>query len=141
MTDEIATWVRAQIAERQDVAAAAKADDGASWITRHGVADSGLSEVLDSVRYAVASEVAHGTAEHIALNDPDAVLAQCEAHEKLLRPHNIVHDDEHGFFCNGCGYSVLELPRTRHSLDYCPMWRGVALAFQHRPGYREEWRP
>jgi len=68
------------------------------------------------------------------------MLAQCEAYEKLLRPHNIVYDEEFGFYCNGCGIGI-ERPRARDDLDRCEVWRGVALAFQHRPGYREEWRP
>lgn len=115
--DDLPTWLHTQITERR--------------VHAENVRDTWV--VFSSFERIKAS------VKHLA--NRDDVLAQCEAYEKLLRPHHLVHDEEHGFFCNGCGYNVLERPRTRHSLDHCPVWRGVALAFQHQPGYREEWRP
>lgn len=55
---------------------------------------------------------------------PAAVLAQCEAHTALL---DLAH-------------LVLGADQRNDLLRY-QMLRGIALAYRHNPGYREEWRP
>lgn len=68
-------------------------------------------------------------------------LARCEAHRLLLRSHYLVHNEEcGGLYCVGCGFNEIGRPRTRRSVEYCPVWRAVALAYRHRPGYRPEWQ-
>lgn len=56
--------------------------------------------------------------------NPVAVLAQCDAHEQIL--DFCVSDPP----CLDGGYVYTDAVLTR-----------LALAYQHRPGYREEWRP
>jgi hypothetical protein len=76
------------------------------------------------------------------------VLAQCGAHEAILKVHNVwsvvypgdTVDADPDRHCVGCGFDAMEEYRTPDVND-CPTLRAVALAYQHRPGYREEWRP
>lgn len=128
-------WLRERVAERESLARDAMAEDSASWTTRHGTADSGLSEVLDSVRYAVASEITHGTAEHIALHDPADALAQCEAHTALLdliektSGPDIAIKSEHDEDIIGAMFVALKMDEFALA---------VARAYQHHPEYADQ---
>jgi hypothetical protein len=135
--DDLVTWLRAQIAETVRVASATMTaqSDWGGWSARHSRADFGFSDVVQTGRvYVVLSEVTPETADHIALNDPAAVLAQCEAHTAIL---------------DRCA-ELLDLAGPYYGdVDYRPACNlvedtvlpGLALAYRHRPGYREEWRP
>jgi hypothetical protein len=72
---------------------------------------------------------------HIAHHNPSDVLARCEAHEKLLDLH--AQSTEHGWECSLCGPEGQNIDCTYP----CDTIRVLALAFQHRPGYRQEWQP
>jgi len=92
--DDLVVWLRAQIAAAE---ASARTDE---WNRPHG-SRCGI------------------TADNLPECDCDywkTVLAQCEAHEMVLRLAETVY----------VGYAAV---------------RAVGLAYQHNPGYREEWKP
>lgn len=81
---------------------------------------------------------------HIARHDPRDALAQCEAHTAILDLHVPANEEPlpegypMRFICNTCGSGeVHEYPVVWP----CDTVRVLALTYQHRPGYREEWRP
>lgn len=144
MTD-LETWLPAQILELEQLALSVPADmrshewshPGRFIVDGHPGGDQG--NVLAHVNAPGA--LGELIAEYIGARSPRDVLAQCDAHRRLLKPHHLVHDEEFGgLYCQGCGLNVLGRLRTPRSLKHCPTWRGVALAYRHRPGWREEWR-
>lgn len=71
--------------------------------------------------------------------DPAAALAQCDAHDRLVDYYvqmcglwKEVSDDE-----KERDYRIM----TQQLGDARFILRQLAVAYQHRPGYREEWRP
>jgi hypothetical protein len=103
---DLVPWLREQIAETRTWARDA--------LDRLWIAEE--SYLLDENGAEVARFEIKADAAHAALNDPSAVLAQCEAHELILNLAETVYVGFHAVTALG-------------------------LAYQHRPGYREEWRP
>lgn len=113
-----------------------------------------LREQIDRDRTEVESgrgPHAHGCNYVECCCDEDAeTLARCEAYEAVLREHfrydawlsENVPDlrPRTDPSCMGCGRDNEEEPRTKN-INECPTLRALALAYRHRPGYREEWRP
>jgi hypothetical protein len=52
-------------------------------------------------------------AQHIALNDPAAVLRRCAADRKILTEHQPYGESWEPYACTGCGYD---------GSDYCSTW-------------------
>jgi uncharacterized protein DUF6221 len=101
----IVPWLREQIAETRQIAEAAHEVAAGPW---------GTPPLLGRDNKAVR--------QHRGLNDPRAVLAQCEAHTALLDLlERELHDDADD--------DTAQL-----------MVRTLASAYQHRSGFREEWR-
>lgn len=71
---------------------------------------------------------------HWVLQASVTALAQCEAHEKLLDLHP--QSSELGWLCALCGGEGQNIDCTYP----CDTIRVTALADQHCPGFREEWR-
>lgn len=127
MTDGLLTWLREQIADTRRIAEA----------TRDQPSDSGRWEVVagDTIKvvsagrvFVRAYDVPEEDAEHIVLNDPYAVLAQCEAHTAILDLVNLdFNDDGQPVTLGGYGEAYWDVVRL------------IAHAYRHRPGYREEW--
>lgn len=140
--DELVVWLRPQIAVRKQLAeACGDPTTRGTWYYSEPHGETVRSEDNDYVACGPwDGDVDEDFARHMVANDPRATLAECEAHTALLDRHHLVYDEEHGLFCNGCGYNAIERPRTKGSLNHCPTVRAVALAYQHNPGYREEWR-
>jgi hypothetical protein len=132
--NDLVTWLREQIA---DVSARAQAalERGTSIYDSGWLRDKGID---------IANAV------HIAGQHPRTVLAQCEAHTAILAVHNtplVLHPDDPPSLwkyeercCLGCGFDSRE-ERVTPEINDCPTLRATGLAYQHRPGYREEWRP
>lgn len=102
--DELVTWLREQIHWTRTTAT----DAATEWVT--GPDGDEMAGEVTSILVGA----------HIVLNDPRAVLAQCEAHTAMLA-HALELDDKGD--------------QDEHLVGL------LALAYQHRPGYREEWRP
>lgn len=81
--------------------------------------------------------------EHMEMNDPRAAVAECEAHTAILDQHCTPHTVVDGFCveeggeCTHAGESECAVC----GIPDCATVRALGLAFQHRPGYRQEWRP
>ncbi|GAA3878088.1 hypothetical protein GCM10022243_48470 [Saccharothrix violaceirubra] len=67
------------------------------------------------------------------------VLAMCDAHAAILAVHYVDEKDP-ASECVGCLTTRWREPWAPN-INECPTLRALALAYQHRPGYREEWRP
>lgn len=147
--DELVLWLRAQIAEKRRRAMRTQWTAGgppAVWTY-----DRSRFRVMSLDPGGNAQGVAHRRAgfgvggeayddtlldvdgEHMELNDPQAAVADCEAHTAILDLYepvkaydNLDESYEHatGRAC-GLGEAV----------------RAIGLAYQHRPGYRQVWRP
>jgi hypothetical protein len=134
--DDLLPWLRAQIAETGRIAQAAKTNL-AAWAP-------GLPP-WESARYL--GKFASYFDTFVARLDPDAALAQCEAHTAILDAHPCMTDEDDGTQqCGVCvqpgGIGCNEWPEEWRTQPWpCPTVRALALAYQHCPGYREEWRP
>lgn len=113
VVDDLLPWLRAQIAAALELA------------ERH---DEYFK--LDSDSWHTRS-CGYGQGELLMDCDcevPAAVLAQCEAHTAILDRWEHVHSEP--------GISGPDLLNLADE-----MLAALALAYQHCPGYREEWRP
>lgn len=117
--DDLVTWLREQIAVTKTWAREA--------LDRPWLAEDNY--VLDENGGEVARFEIKADARHAALNEPRAVLAQCEANTALLDSYA-----EHLALPEYTPYVKGRRDKALHDI------RLLALAYQHRPGYREEWR-
>jgi hypothetical protein len=127
--NDLVEWLETAIGERE---AAAQAATPGPWVTDRlcFVESTGASEArfVASAAYAYpdgsSDSILQADAEHIALNDPKAVLRRCAADRKLLH----LHDDEPSTpsvldgYCANCGW-----------LRPCPTVRLLAEGY----GYQE----
>lgn len=121
-TDDLAAWLREQIAEDRRAASEAEADRDDDWWW--GPDSESASE------------------RHIARWDPDRVLAECDAKERILAAHRVEQFSPrpgvpHTVGCFSCHIA----DATLYAGGYCDTLRALALPYADRPGYREEWRP
>lgn len=167
--NELAPWLRAEIADLRRAALAAlrgypfetpgpENSDTDHW---HSHWDD-LFQAPGADNYVGGRELARFpqapyAAAFAARFDPVTALAQCDAHEALLELHGIVHRDigwlewdesEHAEMSAELPVCGLCVPRhssfTRREdvpEGPCRTVRLLALAYQHRPGYLEGWRP
>jgi hypothetical protein len=126
MTDDLVTWLREQIATVERFASAAQAPYSGDrweviggkrvvvrrWPSEFRVADMPILKAKTANIYLL---------HHVAMHDPAVVLAQCQAHLWMIA------EIEHARETDTCGSERL--------------LRLLALAYRHRDGYREEWRP
>ena len=121
MSDELVTWLRAQLDEDERVAKAALADsDVLSGYWKVGndcVADDQDAMVVDAATSYPQYE--QGVLTHIAAWDPARVLAEVQAKRAIL-----------------CGYEA----SYRESDDY-PGWEGALYAIAQPYAGRDGWRP
>lgn len=136
--DDLVTWLREQIAEDRRLAEAA---NGGPWhVNNETFVESIYSAddtcVIGGGRWGGEASVFDSNADalHIARHDPRAVLAQCDAHEKLLDLHP--QSTELSWLCELCGGEGQNIDCAYP----CDTLRVTALAYQHHPGFREEWR-
>jgi hypothetical protein len=137
MTDDLATWLLACIAEDEHIAKdAAGGYDGAA--ARWQVSDGNVHLVGEYANAAVAVGPFNASvgvaAAHIARHDPARVLAECEAKRALVEmateepPADILDD--------------LTLGAQESHADWSRfVLRQLAGVYADRPGYREEWKP
>ncbi|GHH57886.1 DUF6221 family protein [Lentzea cavernae] len=145
--DDLVEWLRQQIAETRTAATKAAQSvhemharptfnavvhDPIEWASRWKYRDADGSVCAGTARSGLVAVAPWGghlnhAGEHIALHDPVAVLAQCDAHEAILnecvRVRDVHFSDD--FTADHLAEAVI---------------RQLGLAYQHRPGFREEWR-
>ena len=140
--DELVPWLREQIAEKRRRAMATSFlpdDPPPAWT--YDEYDHRVVIQEDGHQVGVASHragttpsgtpyedlVLNADGQHIELNDPQAAVAECDAHTAILDLHFVRSDDRD--LCN------------EDSDPYpCGTVRALGLAHQHRADYREEWR-
>lgn len=138
MTD-LATWLLEQIAEDKRVARRASPSP---WSSSHGVYGDEEWIDLQAADKATVIETESGangpnapTARHIARWQPGRVLAECDAKRRIIEglapdlqaASGAVPPDELG-------------ARLTTELKAVAILRLLALPYQDRPGFREEWR-
>ncbi|MFJ5984359.1 DUF6221 family protein [Lentzea sp. NPDC092896] len=139
--DDLVKWLREQIAEDRSAALLATAGPwrhnpekhwrkpGTVWCEEAVFAGAAGADAM-CIAGTGNSDDPQSTADarHIARHDPRAVLTQCDAHEAIL--NECVRVRENHFSDDFTADHLAEL-----------VVRQLALAYQHHPGYREEWRP
>jgi hypothetical protein len=156
--DDLMPWLREQIAETRRIAtdAIVRKSGGDTWaVEEPRIAGWGQDEqdieVIGGGKPIVQCSYEYGgpmIAAHIAEHDPRTVLAQCDAHEAILNEHTPRVDRDGDQVCTTCVYFGDDEDEGGNRFRYrehddwpCSTVRALALAYQHRPGYREEWRP
>lgn len=125
MTDDLITWLRAQMDEDEEVAR----DAGSGrWVAVD------LAFVDDSEGHQVVRDeyMGAGAQAHIARHGPARALAEVEAKRRILAEYER-YASERRRAMNGWD------PEARNP---SPIVRFLAaLPYADQPGYREEWRP
>ncbi len=136
MTDDLITWLRAQLDEDERVAR--EAGTG-RWVDRGGnVVSAGLADGdFGHLGYWVASAsfACEGEAEgmdeshtaHIARHDPARVLAEVVAKRRIVN-----------------SFAASSVPLTTRTAEFAVVrmvLKLFALPYADRPGYRAEWAP
>lgn len=131
-THDPVAWLRDQIAEREELARAAMTRGGSGVWEHNGGYVYQAENNVEPVVYDEGRPT-EAEAEHIAERDPRDTLAQCEAHTAILDRHDRLREAGQSGL-----YTEWELAQVQLSEDIVDL---VALAYQHCPGYLEEWRP
>lgn len=145
--DAFVPWLREQIEEDRRIAKAAYLQLNPATQEWREDYSRGM-QVRDAKDHLVVTHSWPNEIAHIVRHDPRAALAQCDAHEAILREHRPYGEwlrDEFPAWapsaersCVGCGFDNQEERRTLDVND-CPTLRALALAYRHRPGFCEEW--
>lgn len=128
MPNDLAQWLREQLADDEQTARAAHQPN---WLTdgrrglRYGLDDEWMADALTTA-----------DADHIARHDPARVLREIDAKRRII---------------DLCEPPLVEVTGLRDSEpQYLPgagapwgedVLRLLALPYADRPGYRDEWRP
>ncbi|WP_367128301.1 DUF6221 family protein [Saccharothrix sp. HUAS TT1] len=100
--------------------------------------------LLDQNGGEVARFEIKADARHAALNEPRAALAQCEAHTAILDYADAMARPQVAMLAEELPADLAALvPSVTAAAEVgaSHLRALVALAYQHRPGYREEWKP
>jgi hypothetical protein len=139
MTHPMLTWLEAQLDDDQCVAEAAHLNP---WRWNYWDADvngdvPSWAELMSGDDVVIACEgqlVMFGTAdaEHIALHDPAAVLADIAAKRAIITDHQ-------SGSCAMCWTSPNDPPERERT--YCRTVKLLATAYANRPGWDPSWAP
>ena len=145
MTDDLVTWLRAQIDEDERVAHAVadhrQRRGELRWTQTDPDRTPGLigDECGNVVTYD-EGRPNEWQAAHIVRHDPYRVLRQVERDRRILDRHasyDFPYNPEDGpgeySWTGRCDYC--------HDPWPCPDLRDVAAPYADRPGYRDEWKP
>lgn len=125
MTDDLVTWLRAQLDEEQ---ARAQLLDGlrapSPWRASGDAFDAYVETADGTIIEERGGTTYLAVAKHIAEHDPARVLAEVDAKRRIL---DLYEQAEYGDFAR------------LTALD--DVIRLLALPYAERPGYRPEWAP
>ncbi|WP_405531525.1 DUF6221 family protein [Streptomyces avidinii] len=145
MTDALVQFLRARLDEDEQAAQEAVADEfvtSGRWMARgpYGDGDHFGNIQSEQSEQIVEESLPWRTVVHIARHDPARVLAEVDAHQRLVELHaplDVVGDSFTG--CATCSW--------RDEMDElwvqwpCPTIRLLALPYAKHVGYRPEWAP
>lgn len=125
--DEAIAWLREQVAQRMETARLAAAAEGgshASWLPAYGTVVDAADE-----DWAVITDTVDEIAAHIALNDPQDVIARCEAELGILDLYGLwAAEDLNGNPALGAAACAVS-DAVRH----------LASGYKYRDGYAQHW--
>ncbi len=126
MSQEIAEFLLARIAEDEEWAQEAAVDDAEYYSPEKGY-------VVEYKWLRIARHSSGGRrSEHVdGVPSPARVLAECEAKRRIVRQYGIARDAEYG--------DISVAIRAEQTYKY--VLRLLALPYADHPDYREEWRP
>jgi hypothetical protein len=151
VSEDLVTWLRAQIDEDEQQAQQAARDTAPKWYRYERYimsADPHPASSSDEADLYIAMDGTEATMEHMARHDPARVLAEVEAKRRILDLHEVV-DNGGGTldsrYCACCfadrGYNAGVSNKTGEGLPvWCETVRLLALPYAGRDGWREEWR-
>jgi hypothetical protein len=120
--DDLVQWLREQIAHDERIARSALERGFVGFIGQSKTAyfeDKGFPVII---------------ARHIDRHRPSDVLAQCEAHERVIRRWEQACDNAHVPSEAQASWGHIARVLAEDVLI-------IGSAYRHRLGYREEWRP
>lgn len=122
-------WISQQIDRVEATAHAAEKDHGRDWTTRWEHSGDHF-EITDDSGLLVADQVQAGSAGHIALHDPAAVLRRCAADRRILARHRLNPDAywAEAAMCDGCGTEGEMAYPVTENLNGCPELLDLAHA-------------
>lgn len=147
--DDLVAWLREQITEKRRRAMRTQwTADGppAAWTysrERFRVTTldpSGNAQGVASRRAGIGADgqpyddvLLDVDGEHMELNDPRSAVAECDAHDEIINKYE------------GASFTLQAHPEhvanNGYVLGASAAVIALALAYRHRPGYREEWKP
>lgn len=131
-TAQMVAWLREQTEERKRAAEAVTTGPWRAGTRSHGRPSAGEWDIDIVYQYSDESGYIHvddpADAEHIALNDPAAVIADCDAKLRMI-DECAPHWPEYLTVSDDFGAVDLAEKTIKH----------LAFAYRHRPGWREEW--
>ena len=137
MTDDLATWLRAQLDDDERLAKTAGGEHPHWTTTDEGdvtqVGTGGSGYLANGPWGSSLFEVG----EHIARHDPARVLAEVDAKRRILDEHTCRCPDPDCQDCGACSGPHHADPAPAP----CTTLRLLALPYAGQPGYRDEWRP
>jgi hypothetical protein len=131
MSDDLVTWLRAQLDEDERVARDCPSPDWELGIVYGSViARTGGRIALEAPSQSIA--------DHIAQHDPARVLIEVEAKRRIVDLHSrsTCRGHERAYSTHGvqtCDADAEDWP--------CETVQLLALPYADRPGYDERWRP
>jgi len=141
VSDDLITWLRAQLDEDEAVANSATSGPWSNDdpLACDGVFAKAIDNFVVDCDYVRMGPFAVHNATHIARHDPARVLAEVEAKRRILDLHHgdWPYDPEDG----PGDYSWTEQCQGCYKPAPCPTVCLLALPYADRPGYQEEWRP
>ena len=164
MNAEAIKWLRQQIGQRLETARKACHDSDGHWVgrqqTRYGPHGHLRDSEGDVIVYDEGSP-SDAEFEHIALNDPQDVIARCEVELVILDEHYILwaagsdvpNDEQYGEYsvvtagirggpgdremgCVTCHYKGFG---AVHAYGICRTVKAVASGYRYRDGYAGHW--
>jgi hypothetical protein len=145
--DDLIAFLNAQLDKRERAAKAMKAVYPTPW----EVADRGWMArvVADGPNFLEVIRLEQGQVpdaqwlgdviQHVALNDPDFVLADVAAKRQIIEAHPAGRDHpESEYYCTECGPFWRDGKRFGYP---CETLRLLALPYASHPDYRMEWKP
>ena len=161
MTNDLVTWLRAQLDEDERVAGSATSgpwtnDDP---LARDGVYSPAIDGFVVDCEYVYMGPFTVHNATHIARHDPNRVLAEVEAKRRILdlhphqrfaeppwlgEPRPALVEDPRYVGCSTCNNRTSPFDATHQEVHpgwWCETVRLLALPYAANPGYDESWRP
>lgn len=141
--DEAIGWLRQQVTQRLETARKASHGSDGRWVGREQTKYGPHGHLRDNSGEVVVYDEGSPSDcefEHIALNDPQDVIARCEAELGILNLHQ--HERLGGRTAqrNDLGCALChEDDGVQWHPGWCDTVKAVASGYRHRDGYTQHW--